>query len=159
MEIRVKVADLAVGGAEDTLVTIGLGSCVAIALYDADARVGGLAHVLLPNEHMARDRSNPAKFPATAVPVLLEEMSRRGARRLRMTARLVGGASMFSNLIPGGGINVGERNVLASRQALDDAGIRLVGEETGSDHGRTVVFHLADGRIEVRSLKRGNRVL
>jgi len=159
MEIRVKVADLAVGGAGDILVTIGLGSCVAIALYDADARIGGLAHVLLPNEHMARDKSNPAKFPGTAVPVLLEQMSRLGARRLRITGRLVGGASMFSNLIPGGGINVGERNVLASRQALDDAGIPLVGEETGADHGRTVLFHLADGRIEVRSLKRGNRVL
>jgi chemotaxis protein CheD len=159
MEIRVKVADLAVGNSGDTLVTIGLGSCVAIALYDADARIGGLAHVLLPNEQMARDRSNPAKFPGTAVPALVEEMARVGARRLRLTARLVGGASMFGNLIPSGGINVGERNVLASRQALDDAGIRLVSEDTGADHGRTVYFHLSDGRIEVRSLKRGNRVL
>ena len=159
MEIRVKVADLAVGNAEDTLVTIGLGSCVAIALYDPDARIGGLAHVLLPNELMARDRSNPAKFPGTAVPALVAEMSRLGARRLRLTARLVGGASMFGNLIPTGGINVGERNVLASRQALDDAGIPLVSEDTGADHGRTVYFHLSDGRIEVRSLKRGNRVL
>ena len=159
MEIRIKVADLAVGGAQDVLVTIGLGSCVAIALYDAEARVGGMAHVLLPNVQMARDRSNPAKFPGTAVPALLQEMSRLGARRLRITARLVGGASMFGNLIPSGGINVGERNVLASRQALDDAGIALVGEETGADHGRTVYFHLTDGRIEVRSLKRGNRVL
>jgi chemotaxis protein CheD len=159
MEIRVKVAELAVGARDDTLVTIGLGSCVAIVLYDADARIGGLAHVLLPNEHMARDRSNPAKFPGTAVPALLQEMTRLGARRLRITGRLVGGASMFSSLIPNGGINVGERNVLASRQALDDAGIPLVGEETGADHGRTVVFHVADGRVEIRSLKRGNRVL
>ena len=158
MEIRVKVADLAVGNSADILVTIGLGSCVAIALYDADARVGGMAHVLLPNEHMARDRSNPAKFAGTAVPALVQEMTRLGARRARLTARLVGGASMFGNLIPSGGINVGERNVIASRQALYDASIPLVGEETGADHGRTVYFHLDDGRIEVRSLKRGNRV-
>jgi len=69
-EIRVKVADCAVGRDEQTLITIGLGSCVAIILYDARARIGGLAHTLLPNESMARDRSNPAKFPASAVVVL-----------------------------------------------------------------------------------------
>ena len=159
MEIRVKVAELAVGVADDTLITFGLGSCVAIVLYDSDARVGGLAHVLLPNEQMARDRANPAKFPATAVPALVQEMARLGGRSRRMTARLVGGASMFANLIASGGINVGERNVIAARQALDEAGIPLVGEDTGKDHGRTVYFRVGDGRVEIRSLKVGNRVL
>ena len=63
-EIRVKVADYAVA-ADGVIATIGLGSCVAIVLHDPTARVGGLAHVLLPDESMSRDRSNPAKFPAT----------------------------------------------------------------------------------------------
>ena len=113
-EIRVKVADYAVGRDEQTLITIGLGSCVAIALYDPRTRIGGLAHTLLPSESMARDRSNPAKFPASAVVTLLAEMTRLGADARRVRAKLVGGASMFANLLPAGGINIGDRNVAAA---------------------------------------------
>lgn len=158
-EIRVKVAECAVGRDEQTLITIGLGSCVAIVLYDQTARIGGLAHVLLPDESMARDRSNPAKFPASAVTVLLAEMTRLGADARRVRAKLVGGASMFSNLLPTGSINIGDRNVAAARQALTRNGIPIVAEDVGSDHGRSVHFHLDNGRVEVRSLRKGNRVL
>ncbi|HKO15439.1 MAG TPA: chemotaxis protein CheD [Gemmatimonadaceae bacterium] len=158
-DVRVKVADYAMGVAGQTLTTIGLGSCVAIVLYDPVARVGGLAHVLLPHESMARDRDNPAKFPASAVALLLAEITRLGGDARRARAKLVGGASMFGNLLPSGGINIGERNVLAAREALAARGIPIVGEDTGSDHGRTVVLHLDDGRVEIRSLKKGNREL
>jgi chemotaxis protein CheD len=156
-EVRVKVADYAVA-AEGTIATIGLGSCVAIMLYDEGARVGGLAHVLLPNESMSRDRSSPAKFPATAVPLLIAEMEKLGARAERMRAKLVGGSSMFSNLLAGG-INIGERNVVAAREVLAAAGIPLVAEDTGSDYGRSVYLFVEDGRVEVKSLKAGCRVL
>jgi chemotaxis protein CheD len=157
-EIRVKVADYAVAAA-GMLSTIGLGSCVAIVLYDAETAIGGLAHVLLPSESMSRDRTNPAKFPSTVVPLLVVEMRRLGAEPRRSRAKIAGGASMFGSLIGTGGINIGERNVAAVRQALDRAGIPLVADDTGSDYGRSVFFHLDDGRVEVRSLRRGSRVL
>lgn len=157
-EVRVRVADFAVAAA-GTLCTIGLGSCVAVALYDAGARVGGLAHVLLPNETMSRDRSNPAKFSNTAVPLLLREMQALGAAVQRVRAKIVGGASMFSTLVANGGMNIGERNVAAVRCALEQAGIPIVGEDTGSDYGRSVFLFLDDGRVEVRSLRRGSHVL
>ncbi len=160
MEIRVRVADYAVSAdAANTLATVGLGSCVAIALYDARTRVGGLAHILLPSPALARDQSNPAKFPSTAVPLLLREMAKLGAEPRRLTAKIVGGASMFGALLPSGGINVGERNVVAVREALAAAAVPVIGEDVGADHGRSVYFHLADGRLEVRSLRKGNRVV
>jgi chemotaxis protein CheD len=158
VEIRVKVADYAVA-ATGTISTIGLGSCVAIILYDARAHVGGMAHVLLPNETMSRDRSNPAKFPATAVPLLLGEMRLLGGRVERIRAKIVGGASMFGNLIPSGGINVGERNIAAVRGVLSQAKIPIIAEDVGADHGRSVFLFLDDGRVEVRSLKKGSSVL
>jgi chemotaxis protein CheD len=158
-EIRVKVADYAVGRDEQTLITIGLGSCVAILLYDPTVRVGGLAHTLLPDESMARDRSNPAKFAVSAVTLLLAEMTRLGADAKRIRAKLVGGSSMFANLLPSGGINIGDRNIAAARQALSNNGIAIIAEDVGSDHGRSVHFYLDDGRVEVRSLKKGNRVI
>ena len=158
-EIIVKVADLRSGTGKDILVTIGLGSCVAIVLYDATAHVGGLAHVLLPSPALGRQDSNPAKFPQTAVPLLLEQMGQRGASIRRISARLVGGASMFSGLGAPGTIQMGERNIVASRQALHLAGLAIVGEATGGDFGRTVRLWVADGRVEVSSVAHGVQII
>lgn len=157
-EIRVKVADYAVAG-EGVIATIGLGSCVAITLFDPAARIGALAHILLPDESMSRDRTNPAKFPASVMPLVLEEMRKLGASRKRLRAKIAGGASMFGNLIAKGSINIGERNVAAVRAVLLDAKIPLIAEDIGGDHGRSVYLFLADGRVEVRSLRKGSRVL
>jgi chemotaxis protein CheD len=158
-EIIVKVADLRFGTGKDILVTIGLGSCVAIVLYDATACVGGLAHVLLPTPALSRQDSNPAKFPQTAVPLLLEQMGQHGASIRRISARLIGGASMFSGLGAPGTIQMGERNVVASRQTLHQHGVAIVGEATGGDFGRTVRLWVADGRVEVSSVAHGVQTL
>jgi len=157
-DVRIRVAEYAVA-VSGVLSTIGLGSCVAIALYDPTARVGGLAHVLLPNASAARDASNPAKFPETVVPLMIDEMTRLGAARARIRAKIAGGASMFSNLATTDGDNVGERNIEATRKALAVAGILVESEDTGGDHGRSVFLRLADGRVEVRSTRVGTRVL
>ncbi len=157
-EHRVGIADLA-AAADGTLITIGLGSCVAIVLYDAWARVGGLAHVLLPHPDPERVSDNPARYPITALPVLVARMTALGADRERLTARIAGGASMFTSLLPKGTVTIGARNVEAARETLAIAGIPLVGEDVGADHGRSVYLSLADGTVEVRSLARGTRVL
>lgn len=157
-EIRVGVADHAVGAGEARITTVGLGSCVAIVMYDASARVGGLAHVLLPVASAGRVPGGPARYASTAVPMMLAELRAAGAGR-RVTAKLVGGASMFAALLPAGGVNMGERNVEAALQALARAGLPLVGRDTGGDHGRSVSLDLATGRVDVRSLKRGALVL
>jgi chemotaxis protein CheD len=159
-EVRVKVADYAVRQSGHVIATIGLGSCVAIALYDRDAQVGGLAHILLPSPAMSRETTNPAKFPETIVPIMVGEMRKLGsAAGARISAKIVGGASMFGQLVSGTGVNVGERNITATREVLAAAGIPLLAEDTGLDYGRSVYFHIDDGRVEVRSLKKGDRVI
>lgn len=154
-EVVVRVADLRAGVADDTLVTIGLGSCVAILLYDAEARVGGMAHILLPSPALSRDDGNPAKFPQSAVPRLIELMAVEGARVQRITARLAGGASMFSSLTPPGTIQMGERNLVASRQVLNSYSLPLIGEAVGGDFGRTVRMWVCDGRVEITTVAHG----
>jgi chemotaxis protein CheD len=158
-ELLVRVADLRTGVADDVLVTVGLGSCVAIVLYDAEARVGGLAHTLLPSPALARADSNPAKFPQSAVPRLLELMQADGARADRITGRLAGGASMFAALAPPGTLQMGERNLAAARQALNAHGVPLVGEAVGGDFGRTVRLRVGDGQVEVRTVAHGTQHL
>ena len=157
-EIRVKVADYAVATSNSIISTLGLGSCVAIILYDGSSRIGALAHILLPSEGLSLDSENRAKFPSTAIPMLVEEMRKRGAWG-RPTAKIVGGASMFASLLPSGGINMGERNVEATKRVLRLAEIPLVASDTGGEYGRSVYFHVNDGRVVVKSLKMGERVL
>jgi chemotaxis protein CheD len=141
------------------LVTLGLGSCVAILLHDREAGVGGLAHVLLPEPALARDRHNYAKFASTAVPMLVRELAALGARDGRLEARLVGGASMFTSLMVPGSLNMGERNVRAAREALRQAAIPVLGEAVGGDFGRSVRFAVGEGRTVVSSVGRPDVVL
>ena len=151
-EIVVTVADWAADRGEVDLVTLGLGSCVAIMMYDPETRVGGMAHVLLPSKSLARDASNPAKFPETAVPLLLARLTQLGAEPRRLTAKLVGGASMFAALMTPGSIQMGERNVAASRNALRSAAVPIIAEAVGGDVGRSVRMHLSDGSVEIRTV-------
>jgi chemotaxis protein CheD len=156
-ERMVGVAQWAVDQGDVVLITLGLGSCVAVVLYDPVPKAGALLHLMLPSQQMARDRSNPGRFPETAIPRVLSELEAVGARRDRLTAWLVGGASMFG---PGATpLGMGERNVVAARQALAAAHIPVIGEDVLQRHGRTVYFYLADGRIEVRSVAHGTETL
>jgi chemotaxis protein CheD len=158
LEKSVGVGQWAVLNGAGRLVSHGLGSCVAIILYDAKHRVAGMAHVLLPNETYSRDRSRPAKFAQAAVPHLVEEMRRAGATGT-LSARLVGGASMFGALLTTSGINMGARNVAAAREALQRAGISVVAEDVGGEFGRTAWVAADDGKVTVVCTQRGQREL
>jgi len=146
----VRVADWAVERDRGTLVTLGLGSCVAIMLHDAAVPAGGMAHVLLPSRSLTRDQDNPAKFPETAVPLLVDRLRGLGAHPGRLVAKLAGGASMFSQLLTPGTMQMGERNVVAARHVLRAAGIPVVREAVGGTTGRSVRFNVATGAVEVR---------
>jgi chemotaxis protein CheD len=151
-EVVVKVAECAAERGDGVLVTLGLGSCVAIMLHDPETQAGAMAHVLLPSRSLARDTDNQAKFPETAVPLLVQRLARLGADPRRLVAKLAGGASMFSQLVTPGTIQMGERNVLASRAALRAAQIPILRESVGGERGRSIRFHLRDGRVEIRSV-------
>ena len=158
-ETIVKVADWAAGRGDGVLVTLGLGSCVAIMLHDPQAKAGAMAHVLLPSISLARDITNRAKFPETAVPLLIEHLKALGADPRRLVAKLAGGASMFSQLVTTGTIQMGERNVLAARSALRAAAIPIVRESVGGERGRSVRFYIKDGRAEIRSVGASESVI
>ncbi len=153
--IAVGVAGLEVATAPTSLAAVGLGSCVAVMIYDPVAKVGGMAHVLLPSPASSRRFESPGRFAQTAVPALLEQLEPLGADLRRLTARLVGGASMFANLTPPGSIQMGERNVVAVREALHVHGIRVIGEQVGGDYGRSVEFNLQTGVVTVTSVSQG----
>jgi len=146
----VRMGELAVSAApEEELVSMGLGSCVAVALVDRERAFAGLAHVMLPEANAAY--SAPAKFADRAVPALLACVERLGARRERMLAALVGGAQMFAGAKPGiAGLDLGARNEAAVRAALADAGVPVCAAATGGDRGRTVRVRVGEARVSVK---------
>jgi chemotaxis protein CheD len=153
-EIKVSIADYAVARGATRLVTVGLGSCVAIALHARAHGAGGLAHIMLPHAALSNDTTSPGKFASTAVPHMLSQLRAFGAAD-GFEARLIGGASMFTQLLPVGAVPLGARNVAAARAACAAAGIPVVAEDTGGGHGRNVYFDVGAGRVTVRSVAGG----
>ena len=152
LKVPVQIGDIKVGGEDTVLFTIGLGSCVAIVVYDEGARVGGMAHAMLPTPASARTSDKIGRFVTTAVPELIDRMVEHGADRNALRARLAGGASMFERLLTDYGRKLGPRNVQAARAALAAAGVPIDGEDVGGTYGRSVYLTVADGRMLVTSV-------
>lgn len=140
-----------VGKGEGMLTVLGVGSCVIVVIYDYSSRVGGLAHILLPDPSYNEVAARRWRYASTAIPALIDEVISAGATRGELEARLVGGASMFRELLPKEEPNIGERNVATARAVLRASGIPVVGEDVGGDYGRSVFFRLSDGRLRVAS--------
>jgi len=151
--VAVRLGEIRVARGEGILQAVGLGSCVAAILYDPRERVGGLAHIMLPVELRTRVPAPVGRYATTAIPRLVEEMVNHGAGRRRMYARLVGGAAMFDTILAEDGPALGTRNIEAVRKALATAGIPVRGEEVGGHFGRTVHFHIKDGRVVVSAVR------
>lgn len=153
----VRLGEYALARGEGRLAALGLGSCVAVILYDAVAKVGALAHVVLPSDDAGRARGPSAKYAPAAVSLLASEMRKAGADMTKTTARLVGGACMFASLVPPGAVHIGQRNVESCRKALEAQGVPTISEDVGEEYGRSVVIDVADGTVLVRSVGRGEK--
>ena len=163
--IKVGMADLKVATKPGVLITIGLGSCVGIALYDTKTRVGGLAHIMLPTiKRTTRSESgngvNPMKYADTAVDMTLKKMIQQHAVRKNITAKIAGGAHMFSCVNESSSfLKVGENNVAAVKEKLKQEKIKLLAEDVGSNYGRTVELHTNDGKYVIKTIAKGSKVI
>ncbi len=164
--INIGVAEFRVIDNPHVLASYGLGSCVAIALYDEGKQIGGLAHIMLPDSKAISKAGREARFADTAIHAMVEEMLKLGARRTRITAKIAGGAQMFS--IPGAlnpanipgpapGLHIGERNVESTKNTLKELKIPLLGEDTGGSHGRTMYFDVGTGEVTITSIRHGDK--
>ena len=152
-EIRVGMADMKIGKGGDKLVTFGLGSCVAILLYDETNKVGGLAHIMLPDSKQNKGRSlNPAKFADTAVNGLIEKLIENGARRKNLKAKIAGGAEMFNLSKSDFKATIGSRNIQAVKRNLRQRSINITGQDVGGNQGRTVELFTDTSKVTVRTI-------
>lgn len=138
--VNVGVAEYYVTHNPHTLVSFGLGSCVGVALYDVKKKIGGLAHIMLPESAAVTRKGSPGKYADTAIKAMVKEMERLGSVRRDIRAKVAGGACMFS--IPGAinprnipgpclGIQIGERNIEAVMKTLKELKIPVMAKDIG----------------------------
>lgn len=156
--IKVGMADLKVCTCPDALTTLGLGSCVGVALYDPVTKVIGLLHCMLPDSTQFRNNSNVAKFADTGIDELIKQMEKLGASKNRLVAKIAGGAQMFVTT-GDDALRVGERNVEAAKKKLSQLNIRLLSEDCGLNYGRTVELYSENGNYVIKSVGKEPKII
>ena len=151
MDIDVKIAEVAIAKDSDNLSASGIGSCLAIILYDPKLKLGALAHAMLPphgsaSYATATDGTRDTKYVDVAIDEMLTKMLSRGAKREDLEAKLVGGANMF----PAFKSDIGNENVLCAEEKLKREGIKMIGEAVGGSQGRSVEFSVSSGIVTVK---------
>lgn len=148
MVIDVMTADLAIGKYPDVIKTTGIGSCVAICLYDATTKIGGLAHVMLPYHH--EHDTNKLRYADFAIETMVAELKKKGVSTVNLVAKIYGGANMFPSLWSGKD-SVGTTNIEASRKILGLNKIRIIEEDVGGSSGRSLEFELEHGKVGIEN--------
>lgn len=157
--IKVGMADVKICKSPDGITTLGLGSCVGIAIRDPLTKIGGLAHVMLPDSTAIKNNSNLFKFADTGIVELVRMMVEAGANKSRMVAKIAGGSQMFAFQNKSDLVRVGDRNVEASKAKLKELNIPILAEDTGNTYGRTVVFYPETGDFLIKSVGKEEKVI
>ncbi|WP_372994042.1 chemotaxis protein CheD [Lutispora sp.] len=155
--IKVGMADMNCVYPPNTLVTLGLGSCVGVCLYDRETKVSGMVHVMLPYSHQIKNNSNLAKFADTGISKLLNDMIVMGAKKSRIISKVAGGAQMFNFNDSSDIMRIGARNVQAVKETLKNLNIPLISEDTGGSYGRTIEFYSETGMLLVKTIGYGTK--
>jgi chemotaxis protein CheD len=159
MVVKVGMADLNICAAPDSIITLGLGSCVGVVLWDPSTKVCGMVHVMLPDSTSISQNSNRAKFADTGMDDLLDKVLLAGASRNRLVAKIAGGAQMFTVNTKSPTLMIGARNVEAVKKKLSELRIKLLAEDTGDTYGRTVEFYPETGEYHIRAIGREGKII
>ena len=154
--IKVGMADMNYCHAPDAITTLGLGSCVGVVLYDMNAKIAGLVHIMLPDSTKIRNNDNYAKFADTGIDEMLRRVVQAGASRSAIKAKIAGGAQMFAFSTENDLLRVGARNVEAVKEKLSQLRIPIVAEDTGKSYGRTIEFYPETGELLVKAVGKSN---
>ncbi|NLI92206.1 MAG: chemotaxis protein CheD [Peptococcaceae bacterium] len=156
--ILVGMADYKVGKTPDKLMTAGLGSCIGVCIYDLQSQIGGMAHIMLPSSREMM-KGNAAKYADSCIELLLEDLYKMGVSRIRLKAKMAGGAQMFTFAGKTPLLKIGERNAEAVEQELKKAGIPLLAYDVGGTFGRTIHFDIKTGDLYIKTINHGEKVI
>lgn len=145
--------------AEDVVLSTVLGSCVAACIWDRTAAIGGMNHFMLPGADSSKE-ADPiglaGRYGVFAMEQLINELIKRGGRKVNFEAKLFGGGHVMRNFTT---MNVGERNAGFVLDFLRTEGIRVASQDLLDVYPRRVVFFPATGRALCKKLARADASL
>ena len=150
--ILVGIGKYKIAQSPDTLMTLGLGSCVAVMLYDPIKKIGGLAHIMLPHLSEFPESANQFRFADVVIKQMYMDMVEKGAIKNKIIAKIAGGAHMFKTIKKEDYLKIGENNLIAAREELSKLKIDVVAEDSGGSNGRTVYFDLETGTVKIKTI-------
>ncbi|HIH00958.1 TPA: chemotaxis protein CheD [Thermoplasmata archaeon] len=150
------IAQYAIGRPPERLCCLGLGSCVAVFIYDPDTKIGGVLHALLPRKPAKKDPD--PKYTDSGIKILYDEIVSKGAKKRKLIAKLVGGAQMFPNLDLGIS-DIGTENIREARKTLQSLGVEVVSEEVKGNKGRSAYYSLETGDVTIRTAFSADKVI
>jgi len=145
----VKIGEFRVVNKPTILESLGIGSCIAICLFDPVFRIAGLAHILLGKSPKIVT-VNPFRFADRAIDVMLREIERMGSKRENIQAKIIGGASMFN--YEGSPFDAGKKNIIAVKEKLKKEKIKIVAEDLGGKEGKSIWMDTSDGKVVVSKI-------
>lgn len=158
-EIKVGIGDLNIAKTPDKLITLGLGSCIGIALIDSINKIAGLSHIMLPDSKAFSNVNNPMKYADTAIPLLVQKLIVSGANKNNLKAKIAGGASMFSFADKSPIMDIGRRNAEAVKSILKELNIPIIAEDVGGNKGRTMIVDPTTASVILRITGEGVKEL
>lgn len=156
--INVGMADYKITMCPNNLIIAGLGSCIALCIYDSYAKIGGMAHVMLPAAS-GNVKGELKKYADTLIPLMFEDILILGAKQSRLIAKITGGASMFSFAGTPSILKIGDRNIEAVKRELENLRVPLKAEDIGGTSGRTISFDTSNGNLIVKTINQGEKVI
>ena len=157
-EVNVGISDMKIVNIPKGLISYALGSCVGICVIDKSAQIAGMVHVMLPYNNNP-DITNVFKYADTGITEMIKQMEQLGGRRLRMIAKIAGGARMFEIKSSSSIGNIGERNIAATRETLQKLKIKLFAEDVGENYGRTIIFDSNTGKLSIKSFGKNLKII
>lgn len=151
-DIKIGIGELDVALPPDKIMTIGLGSCIGIAIYDNVNKVIGLSHIMLPDSTGFTNQSNLMKFANLAIPVLVDRMIAKGANKKNLKSKIAGGACMFNFADKPSTLDIGKRNTLAVKVILNALNIPILSEDTGGSSGRTMIIEAETCKVFIKTV-------
>jgi chemotaxis protein CheD len=146
----VGVADMKLSASPgDIIVTHALGSCLGIAIFDPLAKIGGLAHLMLPDSRLdpLKAQSRPLMFVDTGLALLFREAYDLGAVKRRLIVYVAGGASRAQQ--EQDSFEIGKRNLLMLRKLFWRNGILIASEAVGGSVARNMSLEVGTGLVTI----------
>lgn len=160
MITKVGIADLNVVRSPAKIRTSGLGSCVGVVVYDLNKQVAGLAHIMLPDSSLSKNKDfNKFKYADTAIDILVEKLLELSASKFNLKAKIAGGAQMFNLPNSKDVMRIGPRNVEAVIERLKKHRIPIVAQDVGGNSGRTIEFDPVTGKLKIRTVNKGEKFI